>query len=183
MEIQSFLGLAGYYHRFVEGFLSIAALLTRLNQKSAPFRWSDEREASFQKLKTALTTAPGGKALANQFVRLAVSKPSHILACTVAWSSLFERIREWQYDDPHLFVLMDTVLHGNAKQVRVGDDGVLRMQGRVCVRNVDGLRELILELARSSRYSIHPGVAKMYRNLWQHYWWRRMKKDIVAYVA
>ncbi|XP_019255113.1 PREDICTED: uncharacterized protein LOC109233700, partial [Nicotiana attenuata] len=53
-EIQSFLGLAGYYRRFVEGFSSIAAPMTRLTQKGAQFRWSEECEASFQKLKTAL---------------------------------------------------------------------------------------------------------------------------------
>ncbi|XP_019251318.1 PREDICTED: uncharacterized protein LOC109230253, partial [Nicotiana attenuata] len=53
-EIRSFLGLAGYYRRFVEGFSSIAAPMTRLTQKGAQFRWSDECEASFQKLKTAL---------------------------------------------------------------------------------------------------------------------------------
>jgi len=57
-EIQSFLGLAGYYRRFVEGFSYIASPLTKLTQKGAPFRWSDECEESFQKLKTALTTAP-----------------------------------------------------------------------------------------------------------------------------
>ena len=49
--------------------------------------------------------------------------------------------------------------------------------------NVGELRELILKEAHSSRYSIHPGAAKIYQDLWQHYWWRRMKKDIVAYVA
>ncbi|XP_075092142.1 uncharacterized protein LOC142172431 [Nicotiana tabacum] len=57
-EIRSFLGLAGYYRRFVEGFSSIVAPLTRLTQKGAPFRWSDECKASFQKLKTVLTMAP-----------------------------------------------------------------------------------------------------------------------------
>ncbi|XP_070034914.1 uncharacterized mitochondrial protein AtMg00860-like [Nicotiana tomentosiformis] len=57
-EIQSFLGLAGYYRRFVESFSYIDAPLTRLTQKGAPFRWSDECEVSFQKLKTALTTTP-----------------------------------------------------------------------------------------------------------------------------
>jgi len=55
-EIRSFLGLAGYYCRFVEGFSSIAAPLIRLTHKGAPFKWSDECESSFQKLKTALTT-------------------------------------------------------------------------------------------------------------------------------
>ncbi|XP_070047019.1 uncharacterized protein [Nicotiana tomentosiformis] len=82
--------------------------------------------------------------LGNQFVRLDVSEPSRVLNCTVARSSLYEHIRERQYDDPHLLVLKDTVRHGNAKQVAMREDGVLRIQGRICVPNVDGLRELIL---------------------------------------
>jgi len=89
---------------------------------------------------------------------------------------LFERIRERQYDDPHLLVLKDIVQHSDAKEVTIGDDGALRMQGRLCVPNVDGLRELILQETHSSRYSIHSGAAKMYQDLRQHYWWRRMKK-------
>ncbi|XP_070041385.1 uncharacterized protein [Nicotiana tomentosiformis] len=48
----------GYYRRFVEGFSSIAAPLTRLTQKRAPFHWFEDCAASFQKLKAALTTAP-----------------------------------------------------------------------------------------------------------------------------
>ncbi|XP_070031863.1 uncharacterized mitochondrial protein AtMg00860-like [Nicotiana tomentosiformis] len=57
-KIRSFLGLASYYRRFVEGFSSIASPLTKLTQKGAPFRWSDECEESFQKLKTTLTATP-----------------------------------------------------------------------------------------------------------------------------
>lgn len=55
-EIRSFLGLVGYYRWFVQGFSSIAPPLTRLTQKGAPFRWSNDCEASYQKLKAALTT-------------------------------------------------------------------------------------------------------------------------------
>ena len=57
-EIRSFLGLAGYYRRFVQGFSSIAAPLTKLTQKKAKFEWSSKCEESFQKLKTLLTSAP-----------------------------------------------------------------------------------------------------------------------------
>ncbi|XP_070037212.1 uncharacterized protein [Nicotiana tomentosiformis] len=123
------------------------------------------------------------KALANQFVKLDISDPSRVLACVVSQSSLYDRIGERRYDDPHLLVLKDTVQHGDAKEVTIVDDDILRMQGMLCVPNVDGLRELILQEAHSSRYSIHPGVAKLYQDLRQHYWWRRMKKDIVKYVA
>ncbi|XP_070056743.1 uncharacterized protein [Nicotiana tomentosiformis] len=105
------------------------------------------------------------QALANQFVRLDVSEPSHVLACMISQSSLYERIRERQYDDPHLLVLKDTVRHGGTKHITVRVDGVLRMQGRICVPKVDGLRELILEEAHSFRYSIYPSAAKMYEDL------------------
>ncbi|WMV46785.1 hypothetical protein MTR67_040170 [Solanum verrucosum] len=54
---RSFLGLAGYYRRFVKGFSSIASPLTKLTQKKVKFQWSDECEKSFSELKTRLTTA------------------------------------------------------------------------------------------------------------------------------
>ena len=57
-EVRSFLGLAGYYRRFVENFASIAAPMTKLTQKGAKFQWSDACERSFQLLKEKLTTAP-----------------------------------------------------------------------------------------------------------------------------
>ena len=57
-EVRSFLGLAGYYQRFVERFSSIAIPLTRLLKKETKFEWSDNCERSFQELKQRLTTAP-----------------------------------------------------------------------------------------------------------------------------
>lgn len=57
-EVRSFLGLAGYYRRFVEGFSKIATSLTRLTRKNAKFQWDDDCEKSFQELKTCLTSAP-----------------------------------------------------------------------------------------------------------------------------
>ncbi|XP_075110082.1 uncharacterized protein LOC142181216 [Nicotiana tabacum] len=50
-EIRSFLGLAAYYRRFVEGFSSLAAPLTKLTQKAVKFQWSDACEQSFQELR------------------------------------------------------------------------------------------------------------------------------------
>ncbi|XP_070057428.1 uncharacterized protein [Nicotiana tomentosiformis] len=79
------------------------------------------------------------QALANKFVRLNVSEPSRVLACMVSRSSLHERTRARQYDDLHLLVLNDTIQHSDAKGVSIRDDGVLRMHGRICVHNVDGL--------------------------------------------
>ncbi|XP_070034930.1 uncharacterized protein [Nicotiana tomentosiformis] len=110
-------------------------------------------------------------------------QPSRILASVVAQSLLLEQIKARQFDDLHLAFLRATILQGVAKEVSIVEDGVLRLQGHLCVPNVDGLRERILEEAHSSRYFIHSGATKMYRDLRQHYWWRRMKKDIVEYVG
>ncbi|XP_040244023.1 uncharacterized protein [Aegilops tauschii subsp. strangulata] len=57
-EIRSFLGLAGYYRRFIENFSKIAEPMTELLKKEKKFVWTDECEASFQELKQHLVTAP-----------------------------------------------------------------------------------------------------------------------------
>ncbi|WRX08490.1 Reverse transcriptase/retrotransposon-derived protein [Theobroma cacao] len=57
-EIRSFVGLAGYYCRFVKDFSKIVARLTKLTRKDTKFEWSDACENSFEKLKACLTTAP-----------------------------------------------------------------------------------------------------------------------------
>ena len=57
-EIRSFLGLAGYYRRFVKGFFMITAPMTRLVQKNVKFEWSEKCQRSFEKLKAFLTEAP-----------------------------------------------------------------------------------------------------------------------------
>ncbi|CAN4093524.1 unnamed protein product [Withania somnifera] len=51
-EIRSFVGLAGYYRRFVEGFSSIATPLTRLTRKNVAFRWSEECERALLSSRT-----------------------------------------------------------------------------------------------------------------------------------
>ncbi|GJR81127.1 putative reverse transcriptase domain-containing protein [Tanacetum coccineum] len=57
-EVRSFLGLAGYYRRFVEGFSRLALPLTKLMRKGEKFVWNEEREKSFEELKQRLVSAP-----------------------------------------------------------------------------------------------------------------------------
>ena len=57
-EVRSFLGLAGYYRRYVKGFAAIAAPLHALTRKDAVFHWSEDCQAAFDRLKTLLTTSP-----------------------------------------------------------------------------------------------------------------------------
>ncbi|GKB41814.1 putative reverse transcriptase domain-containing protein [Tanacetum coccineum] len=57
-EIRQFLGLAGYYRRFIEGFSKIAKPMTKLTQKKVKFEWGDKQETAFQLLKQKLCSAP-----------------------------------------------------------------------------------------------------------------------------
>ncbi|GJZ67974.1 putative reverse transcriptase domain-containing protein [Tanacetum coccineum] len=57
-EVRQFLGLAGYYRRFIKGFLKIAKPLTKLTQKIKNYIWGEEQESTFQLLKQKLCEAP-----------------------------------------------------------------------------------------------------------------------------
>ncbi|WVZ94039.1 LOW QUALITY PROTEIN: hypothetical protein U9M48_039981 [Paspalum notatum var. saurae] len=57
-EVRGFLGLAGYYRRFIENFSRIAKPMTSLLEKDAEFRWTNAQQAAFDELKKRLTTAP-----------------------------------------------------------------------------------------------------------------------------
>jgi hypothetical protein len=57
-EIRSFLGLAGYYRKLIEGFSKIVKPLTTLLEKDREFKWTSACQSSFEELKERLTTAP-----------------------------------------------------------------------------------------------------------------------------
>jgi hypothetical protein len=63
------------------------------------------------------------------------------------------------------------------------DHGTLWLGKWICVPNLKAIRELILQEAHDSAYSIHPGSTKMYEDLKSRYWWYDMKKDIAEYVS
>jgi len=57
-EVRSFLGLAGYYRRFIEGFSKLALPLTQLTRKGQAYVWDSKCENSFLELKKRLTSVP-----------------------------------------------------------------------------------------------------------------------------
>ena len=97
-----------------------------------------------------------------------------------AKSSFLDKINGRQFADEKLSRIREIVLRGEDKEAKIDAEGI---KGRVCVPHVDDLIHTILTEAHSSRYSIHPGATKMYRDLKQHFWWSRMKRDIVDFVA
>jgi len=70
-----------------------------------------------------------------------------------------------------------------AKNFLMGSDGVLRFRGRVCIPEDLELRGTILEEGHKSRFSMHPGMTKMYHELKKSLWWSGMKQDVARYVS
>ena len=58
IDVRSFMGLAGYYKRFIEGFSKVSHPVTSLQKKGIKFEWTPRCEESFQQLKNILTRAP-----------------------------------------------------------------------------------------------------------------------------
>ena len=78
--------------------------------------------------------------------------------------------------------LKDSVLSKLNDSFSLGEDGVLRYHGRICVPYIDNLRINIIAEAYGSRYSIRPGSTKMYLDLKEIYWLEGMKRDFSKFL-
>nr|GEY05123.1 reverse transcriptase domain-containing protein [Tanacetum cinerariifolium] len=158
-EVCSFLGLAGYYRRFIENFSKIAKSLTILTQKSlcdGPKDFMMYCDASGIGLGCVLMQIelisdydceiryhPGkANVVADALSRKDRVKPKRVRAMNMTLRSCFK----------------DRIL---VAQKEAGD-----------------VRALIMDEAHKSKYSIHPGADKMYYDLRDRYWWPGMNKDI-----
>ncbi|XP_070025629.1 uncharacterized protein [Nicotiana sylvestris] len=146
-KIRSFLGLAGYYRRFVEGFSSLVSPLTKLTQKAVKFQWSDACEQSFQELKKRLTTAP--------VLTLPTGSGGFTVYCDASRVGLgcvlMQNEKAKQDEDPYLMKLKEGFRNKEITAFTLGSDGVLKLNDRLCVPDVDDLRKAIMEEAHSSR--------------------------------
>jgi hypothetical protein len=67
--------------------------------------------------------------------------------------------------------IKDLMVEGRGPDFMEDGQGTIWFKNRICVPEIDNLRETILKEAHDSNYSIHPGSTKMYQDLKQKYWW------------
>jgi hypothetical protein len=72
---------------------------------------------------------------------------------------------------------------GKAEDYPLDEQDTVWLKEQICVLQDKALLEQIMREAHDSRYSIHPGSTKMYKDLNTRYWWKDMRRDIAHYVA
>ncbi|KAK9075551.1 hypothetical protein SSX86_003876 [Deinandra increscens subsp. villosa] len=297
-EIRQFLGLAGYYRRFIKGFSQLVQPLTALTHKGVQYRWGEKEERAFQTLKDMLCSAPilalpdgiddfvvycdasiqglgcvlmqrdkviaygsrqlkdteknytthdlelgavihalkiwrhylygtkctiftdhkslqhifnqkdlnmrqrrwvellndydlaikyhPGKAnvVADALSRKEYEKPRRVRALQLTiHTGLPDRIRDAQQEALKEENFAAEALRGVDGNSEIKSDGLRYYNDRIWVPLLGNLRELVMDEAHKSRYSVHPGSNKMYQDLNGLYWWPNMKADIARYVA
>ena len=115
-------------------------------------------------------------------VGLQVRQEGVLLATLQVRPVLRQRIQEVQGTDQQLAKIMGQIQQGIDTPFSM-QDGILVVNGRLCVPDVNNLRREILDEAHNAPYAMHPGTTKMYKTLRQHYWWPRMKKDVAEFVS
>ncbi|GJZ77142.1 reverse transcriptase domain-containing protein, partial [Tanacetum coccineum] len=166
-EVRQFLGLAGYYRRFIKDFSKIAKSLTELTQKNKKYIWGEDQESAFQLLKQKLC-----KAL---ILALPEGNDDFVVYCDASHQAQTEALKEENIKAENL--------RGMDKAFEVRPDGTRCIKNRSWLPLFGNLRDLIMHESHKSKYSIHPGSDKMYQDLKKLYWWPNMKAIIAEYVG
>jgi hypothetical protein len=122
--------------------------------------------------------------LYKEFEQLNIGFIAHTEGITMEVEPTLEQeIRKGQLEDPKIQEIKEMIESDKAPDFTEDEHQNVWFRKRICVPDVDHLREKILQEADNSAYSIHPGSTKMYQDLKERYWWYGMKRDVAAHVA
>ena len=106
------------------------------------------------------------------------------LSALTIQTMIIEAIKGGQLKDPLMEKFKQKALEKKQSNFFLSEDGVLGYKGgRICVPNDEEIKKQILYEAHNTPYAMHPSTIKMYRDLKKHFWWPRMKRDVVEYVV
>lgn len=74
-------------------------------------------------------------------------------------------------------------LRGMDKNFESWEDGTYYFMNRIWVPKLVGFREIVMNKAHRTRYSVHLSLYKMYLDIKEHYWWPNMKAEIATYIG
>nr|GFB13412.1 retrotransposable element Tf2 [Tanacetum cinerariifolium] len=185
-EIRQFLGLVGYYRRFIEEFSKIARPMTKLTQKKVKFEWGDKQEKAFQAIKQILCSAP--------ILALPKGSEDFVVYCDASIKGLgavlMQRENVIAYGSRQLKTNFRNSDGGNeTRNLKSEDMGGMLIENSkdpekprkkklepctdetLCLNNKSWLscygelRTMIMHESHKSKYSVHPGSDKMYQDM------------------
>ncbi|GJY83762.1 putative reverse transcriptase domain-containing protein [Tanacetum coccineum] len=173
-EIRQFLGLAGYYQRFIEGFSKIAKSMTKLTQKKVKFDWGAENfivycDASHKGLGVVLMQ--NEKVIAYASRQLKIHEKNYMTHDLELGAVVFA-LKIWRH---YLYGTKCTMFTNHKSLQHILDQKELDMRQHRWT--------LIMHESHKSKYSVHSGFDKMYQDMKKLYWWPNMKADIATYVS
>nr|GEW20666.1 reverse transcriptase domain-containing protein [Tanacetum cinerariifolium] len=157
-EVREFLGLAGYYRRFIESFSLISKPLSKLTQKNKKYEWGMDEKEAFQTLKQKLCSTP--------ILALPEGTENFIVYCDASLKG---------YGAKELNMRQRCCI-----ELLSDYDCEIRYhpgKGQLWLTLFGGIRDMVMHESHKSKYSIHPGSDKMYQDLKKFYWWPNMKAD------
>jgi hypothetical protein len=98
-------------------------------------------------------------------------------------STLEQEIRKGQESDEKIKEIKTLIGLGTVPDFTEDDQVIVWFKKRICVPEIEHLRQLILREAHDSAYPIHPGSTKMYQDRKEKYWWYGLKRDVATHVA
>ena len=116
-------------------------------------------------------------------IHVAPKRRVALLCAVLGEFDFFNDLRVAQDKDARLKEIRDELDSGDHPEYDLGDSGILRFKQRICVPNDEDIKRIILKEAHESRYSLHPGITKMYNDLKRQYWWPKMKFDVTEFVS
>jgi hypothetical protein len=109
--------------------------------------------------------------LAKDFERLNLGIVTHTEGVTIELEPTLEQeIRKGQIGDAKIQEIKDLITEGRGPEFTKDEQGTVWFKDRICVPDIESLRETILKEAHDSDYSIHPGSTKVYQDLKRKYW-------------
>nr|GEZ71747.1 putative reverse transcriptase domain-containing protein [Tanacetum cinerariifolium] len=176
-EIHQFLGLTGYYRRFIEGFSKIARPMTKLTQKKFKFDWGDTQEEAFQIINQKLCIAP--------ILALPKGSEDFIVYCDASIKTEAMKPENLMSEDVGGMLIENSKDPEKPKKEKLEPraDGTLCLNNKSWLTCYGELRTLIMHESHKSNYSVHPGSDKLYQDMKLLYWRPNMKADIATYVS
>nr|GEV38212.1 putative reverse transcriptase domain, ribonuclease H-like domain, aspartic peptidase domain protein [Tanacetum cinerariifolium] len=190
-EIRQFLGLAGYYKKFIEGFSKIASSMTKLTQKKVKFDWGEKQEVAFQIIKQKFCSAP--------IMALPKRSEDFVVYCDASIKGLCTMLmqrekanivadalsRKERIKPLRVCALVMTISLDLPRQILEAQTKAMKPENLKSedVGSYGDLRTLIMHESYKLKYYVHPGFDKMYQDMKLLYWWPNMKANIATYVS